>query len=385
MTRSGPLTALAALATMFSFSGTATADPYADSVVSLNRVVSGVPGHSTDLDDGDDGSDSLGAPDYTGSRWDTLTVLGYDASNGDGGSIVLAFEDNRCTDGDGPDLMIYEGAGGQSLVGNESMIVEVSDDGGNTFVDVGEVGPGAGTAGYEVDFAGSAAGMGSIDQIRLTATDFAGLTSLVGADVDAVECLNTVVDTGAYMDGCDLGGGEDGVDVNEVVVSSDEFSINVSMTLCGPVAERGKYMVAFDYKGEDDKKDKNDKYHKWFKKYSGYDKRRHGGHDDDGDDHADSSGPDTLNPNPRCYSTSDAVATYYRGREYGPGLFTAEGNKLSLRVDYGELGLAMGSEVLVWVRTLDQRRIGDTVPTVESGDRCGRPQVAAEVLPLTLE
>ena len=92
-----------------------------------------------------------------------------------------------------------------------------------------------------------------------------------------------------------------------------------------------------------------------------------------------------MNPNPRCHSTDDAVATFYRGREYGPGLFTADNDRLSLRVDYGELGLAMGSEVLVWVKTLDQSRMGDTVPTVETGDRCSRPQIAAEVLPLTLE
>jgi hypothetical protein len=197
-----------------------------------------------------------------------------------------------------------------------------------------------------------------------------------------------VANTEAYMDGCDLGAGDDGVDVKEVVVSSDGFSIDVTMTLCGPVAERAKYMVAFDYKNSNDEKSK---YHKWFKKYSWYD-RRHGGHDDDDDDDGagaddqdDPFGPDTLNPNPRCHNTDDAVATYYRGREYGVGLFTADQDKLSLRVDYGELGLAMGSEVLIWVKTLDQRRIGDTVPTVEAGDRCGRPQVAAEVLPLTLE
>ena len=383
MTRSGPLTALAALASIFAFSGTAMADPYADSVVSLNRVVSGVPGHSTDWDDGDDGSDSLGAPDYSGSLWNTLTVLGYDASTGDGGTIVLAFQDNRCTDGDGPDIMIYEGADGQSLVGNESLMVEVSDDGGNSFVEVGEVGPGAGKAGYEIDLATSAAGMGSIDQIRMTATDYAGSTELIGADLDAVECLNSVANNEAYMDGCDLGAGDEGVDVKEVVVSSDGFSIDVSMTLCGPVADRAKYMVAFDYKNEKS----DDKYHKWFKKYSWFDKRRHGDNDDDDDraDWEDPSGPDTLDPNPKCRSTDDAVATYYRGREYGPGLFTADNDRLSLRVDYGELGLAMGSEVLIWVKTLDQGRMGDTAPTVETGDRCSRPQIAAEVLPLTLE
>lgn len=344
------------------------------------------------MDDGDDGSDSLGAPDYSGFLWSTLTTLGYDAASGAGGSIVLAFVDNRCIDGPGSDLMIYEGANGQSLVGNESMIVEVSDDGGNTFVDLGEVGPGAGSVGFEVDLANSTDSLDSIDQVRLTSTDFAGATRLVGADVDAVECLNSVVDTAAYMDGCDLGAGDPGVDVKEVTVSSDGFSIDVSMTLCGPVAERAKYMVAFDYKGEAEK----NRHHSWFSKYSWY-KRRNGGHDDDDDDGGrddddhgngdteDDLGPDSLNPNARCHSTDDSVATYYRGREYGPGLFTADNDKLSLRVDYGELGLTLGSEVLIWVKTLDQRRIGDTVPTVETGDRCARPQIASEVLPLTLE
>jgi len=365
-------------------SNAATADPYADSVVSLNRVISSVPGHSTDLDDGDDGRDTLGAPDYSGNLWNTLTSLGYDAATGDGGSIVLAFQDNRCIDGAGADLMIYEGANGQSEVGNESMIVEVSDDGGSTFVEVGEVGPGAGSTGFEVDLANSTDSMDSIDHVRLTSTDFAGATNLIGADVDAVECLNSVADTAAYMDGCDLGAGDPGVDVKEVMVSSDGFSIDVSMTLCGPVAERAKYMVAFDYKGEAEK----NKHHSWFSKYSWY-KRRHGGRDDDDDhdngDTGDTLGPDSLNPNARCHNRDDAVATYYRGREYGVGLFTVENDRLTLSVDYGELGLASGSEVLIWVKTLDQRRIGDTVPTVESGDRCGRPQVAAEVLPLTLE
>lgn len=381
------LTAFATLVAAMTTGNTAFADPYADSVVSLERVVSGVSGHSTDWDDGDDGSDSLGAPDYRFGSWDTMTALGYDTSTGEGGTLVLAFQDNRCIDDVGADLKFYEAFGSQSTVGNESMLVEVSNDGGANFVMLGEVGPGAGEAGFEMDLAGS---VGSVDHIRMTATDVAGSLSLVGADMDAIECLNSVEVTegslGTYVDGCDLGSGEDGVDIMEVVATSDGFSIDVIMTLCGPVVDKAKYLVAFDYQGSDRGHRENGR--KWHKKRWASD-RRHGNHDDDDDDDDNgfgvTSGPDTLNANPRCHSTEDAVAMYDRGRERGVGLFSVEENTLSLRVDYGELGLAMDSEVLLWVKSWDRRRIGDNVPTVEGADRCSKPQVEKEVIAITLQ
>jgi hypothetical protein len=54
-------------------------------------------------------------------------------------------------------------------------------------------------------------------------------------------------------------------------------------------------------------------------------------------------------------------------------------------VAYADLGLTPGAPVLVWVETAGRKRVGDSVPTVEGGDRCDKPQVAGEVISVTLQ
>ena len=93
-------------------------------------------------------------------------------------------------DGAGADIKLYDAAGGQSVDGNESAAIEVSNDGGVTWFPVGTVGPGAG---YELDLAGT--GIAAFNRIKIIATDWAGQTTLAGFDLDAVKALHSLDST----------------------------------------------------------------------------------------------------------------------------------------------------------------------------------------------
>lgn len=185
------------------FAGTANADPYADEAISLLRVTPGLASNgitilNTSADDGDNGIDATGAPDWppgTAARVNKITSLGFDENgtvttdDDSGGNVVLGFSDNVCLDGAGADVKLYDAWQSQSLIGNESAMIEVSNNGGISYTDIGDVAPGGGEAGYELDLNGA---ISSFNRVRVTALDWAGQTTLAGFDLDAVECLYTL-------------------------------------------------------------------------------------------------------------------------------------------------------------------------------------------------
>lgn len=378
MTRQKLLAGLTTFAVVCGAGSAAWADPYADSVVEIKRITPGMLATntviSTDADDGDDGSDAIGAPDFVAGDFTKLSALGFDEkgtadpSDDVGGHIVLNFDNNACMDGAGLDIRFSEGGE------NEAALVEVSNDGGNSYVEIGVAGP---QNNFSLDLAGK---IEHFNRMRVTSADFEGKLDLAGFDFDAVECLHSVdplpepPDTAqAEPDGCDLVGSsrwysrgrrvsplDPGIDVEDVKITSDATSIEVTMDLCGELSNRTVYAVYFDYTD------------------------RTNLDDDPADD-----GPDTLDGNLRCRRTYDHVAYYYRGRERG-GIFsqTENSNQLVATVDYADLdrgaGVTEGSEVLMWIQTRGRGYIRDHVPTTEVGDRCSRPQIEKEVFRITL-
>lgn len=385
MTRTQLLAGLASLAVACGAGTSAMADSFADEAVTISRITSGVDSNgwpiNTSWDDNDDGTDATGAPNIELGR-QGLSLLGFDANDindpddDEGGFVTLLFTDNVCADGPNQDIRVYES------FGDESAMVEVSNDGQN-FVEVGEVGP---ATSFDIDVNGA---MGQFNMVRLKATSHANSRNTAGIDLDAVECLHAAEEEDeikAQADGCDLVGPEykrrswrkrrsyyksyedAGIDVEDVVATSDGYALSIQLHLCGELSKKGIYMVHFDYTDRTNL---------------------------DGDDVDD--GPDTLDHNPRCRRTSDRTAIYHRGREKG-GTFTvsetvdAEGNTrstLTLNVDYYDMnkgeGVVPGSKVVFWVETKGRGYVRDHVPTTESGDHCSRPQLAKEVMEITLQ
>ena len=131
---------------------------------------------------------ALGAPNYNGVNSCSSQAACTFVSLGDGGAIVLRFDDNRLTGSDnaGPDLWIFE-IGPQV----EAMFVEISMDGA-AWHSVGRVG--GSTAGVDID----AYGFGTADQfafVRLSDDPDADgdSGSTVGAHIDAVGAISAVV------------------------------------------------------------------------------------------------------------------------------------------------------------------------------------------------
>ena len=171
-------------------------DPWADLAIAIYRVDSGTSSTgapiNTNWDNGDNGIDATGAPDWfgSGSGNTAITTPGIDmkgtstTTDDDRGWVVLAFTDNVCLDGPGPDLYIYDAYGSQSENGNESADIDVAI-GSGSFAAAGSVSPGAG---YALDVSGA---LPFFTRVRVTAIDFAGQKDLAGFDLDAVECLNS--------------------------------------------------------------------------------------------------------------------------------------------------------------------------------------------------
>ena len=103
------LTALVTIGALLGAAGSAAADPYADETVSVERVESPDGTYNTNDDKvksvKDRGNEALGAPNWNAYNvWGRATVLGFDPVTGIGGNAVLAFTDNICLNGPGPDL-----------------------------------------------------------------------------------------------------------------------------------------------------------------------------------------------------------------------------------------------------------------------------------------
>ncbi len=115
------LACLAVVAIVSSLPLTALADPCPDAVVSYSAGADG--GFGADLLPGI----VLGLPRGTGEVAASTDVV----SLGDGGQIVLAFEDNAIVNGPGPDLRIFENPfrNGPTLLFREAGFVDLSPDG----------------------------------------------------------------------------------------------------------------------------------------------------------------------------------------------------------------------------------------------------------------
>jgi hypothetical protein len=154
---------------------------FADSVVSY------APGPTAPTTPHQGAFNALGAPNYNGVNSCGTQAACTFVSLGDGGSIVLSFDDNRLT-GSGSsaaDLWIFE-IGPQV----EDMFVDISMD-SVIWHDVGMVG--GSTAGVDID----AYGFGPLHRfayVRLTDDPNADATTgtTVGADIDAVGAISSV-------------------------------------------------------------------------------------------------------------------------------------------------------------------------------------------------
>lgn len=161
------------------------ASSFADAVISYDPLYSGGPGptHSNFTNSGE----AIGIPDYSGGNNGTGSV-----SLGDGGRIVLYFNDNSLTgSGDSAfDLWIFE-------VGSdvEDTFVDISKN-GSTWHSVGGVG--GSTSGIDIDNYGWTA-LDFFSFVRLTDDPNEGgqSGSTVGADIDAVGAITSAppVDT----------------------------------------------------------------------------------------------------------------------------------------------------------------------------------------------
>jgi len=165
------------------------------------------------------------------------------------------------------------------------------------------------------------------------------------------------ISPGPAADSCDVGGGPN--DIENVMVSYNATTdeIVVQMILCADVDQKTRYQVYFDYQDTTNL-------------------------DGDGVD----DGPDTLDPNPDCVRTYDERIVYRNGNARGPGIINQIGNTLIFSVTIDELdpGLELGDTVLIWTDT-KAKNITDKAPNTESGDDCEKPQVAGEVITLTLD
>ena len=153
----------------------------------------------------------------------------------------------------------------------------------------------------------------------------------------------------SVTDTCDVGGGPN--DIETVTASYDVGTdeIIVEMVLCADADDSAKYQVFFDH--------------------------------EDGVD----VGPDTLEPNPDCVRTWDDRMTHKGRNDLGPGMIDVFGKILTFRVGVAELNPLLGPDdsVLIWADT-KLKNVTDKAPNTESGDGCNKPEVASELLSVTL-
>ena len=224
------LTAVTALAAVFGFASTAQADPFADAVESFILPNAGclTPTAACDVtsDDADNGADALGAPQLTGNGGvgpddnTATTTLGFDTDSSLGGVLVLQFTDNVCftDDGAGNDLGVF----GETFVA-ETYDVEVGLIGGSTFTFVDSGSDGTSPDSFDVD------PVLIFNRVRLTATGDGNDAGFFGADVDSVECLDSM-DAEVDIDPTDDGGGG-GFEITFLAAGSDGSDIVVILNL----------------------------------------------------------------------------------------------------------------------------------------------------------
>ena len=324
------LTALATIGVLLGAAGSATADPYADEALSLQRG----PGAYLDEVNAvmDDGNEALSAPNLDArAQRDRVTILGYDQATGLGGQIVLGFTNNICLATDGADIKVYDQSYNQSVRGDESASVEVSNDGGGSYVLLGEVGPGLGSGpGQEYELTAGGA-LPYFNVAKLTATDTDGFNGIHGMDLDAVQCLNPVEAPrfDYNLDRCDRSDGVADGDVNSVVAYNKDGMTHVVVEVCGTVSASSEYNVMIDMADPDDL-------------------------DGDGDELE----PDTMLAGNECRASADAVVTYKDGQMGGPGVVTNNGTYLEYVIANAELPVSVdptdGSRLVVWTEVREE-------------------------------
>lgn len=136
--------------------GTAIAsDPW------LDRVRAFEPGTSAGFGAGELPAIVLGIPEGAGTMQGSVDVV----SLGNGGRIVVSFDDNAVVDGEGDDLVVFENPFyGGSLLFTELAFVEVSSDGKNWVQFPFDAQTGEGLAGREPVLASSSNGLDPLDE-----------------------------------------------------------------------------------------------------------------------------------------------------------------------------------------------------------------------------
>ena len=143
-----------------------------------DEVVAYEVGEPAPIPEGQDPSAALGPPDYTPNRWEKPHAV----SLGNGGSLTLKWNHGVLTDGDGPDLFVFEV--GPSM---EAVTVEVSADGAH-WIPVG-VAPGGFSA---IDIHAHVQPGDVFRYVRLRDVPWSGADSdaWAGADIDAVAVVS---------------------------------------------------------------------------------------------------------------------------------------------------------------------------------------------------
>ena len=346
------LTALVTIGALLGAAGSAAADPYADETVSVERVESPDGTYNTNDDKvksvKDRGNEALGAPNWNAYNvWGRATVLGFDPVTGIGGNAVLAFTDNICLNGPGPDLQIYDAWGNQSAAGDEAAQVEISHNGGGSYVVLPDLAQQTGRVG--VDSAGYQLEVGDdlpyFNQVRVTAASTDSWPTISGMDLDAVECLNPVeAPSFDYnLDRCDRADGVVDGDVNSIVAYNKDGMTHVVVEVCGTVSANSEYNVMIDMADPDDL-------------------------DGDGDELE----PDTMLAGNQCRASAEAVVTYKDGQMGGPGVVTNNGTYLEFEIANAELPVSVdptdGSRLVVWTEVREE---GSTQVTSESTTAAG--------------
>ncbi|MEE9300395.1 MAG: hypothetical protein V3V17_04645 [Alphaproteobacteria bacterium] len=350
------------LAAAFGFGGTAMADPAADAVHSFVLPPDAdctTAGGTCDItgDNGDGGANALGAQDCpagcSDADLDKITTIGWDTAQQKGGILTLNFTDNICLadpDAGVIDVTVFE----QGAI--ESFDIRTGPMGGG-LTDASFLGRTGNTPVANVTSNDFEIG-GAFDQIAIEATDelVQGLSNFSGPEIDAVECLHSLdlsPGDAAHIDGCDIGGGANDIDV--LIASTDGTDIVVTMVLCADADTKTKYRVYYDHS------------------YPFVTEQTAG------------SG--------RCEqrTTFDDTMEHHGRKDKGPGMFevdpdfVSDDHILKFTVPLAELNAPLGSgdPVFIWAGT-QLKGTRDQAPNTEAGDNCYQPELASEALELTI-